>query len=520
MIEVQSQIKSGAGSLANYPVYEITNVWATSLPDTNAKWIWNDPYASSGEDVGTTSFYTTINNPSYVQIPYTIYYRADEPITLSINEAPIGIASQSGTSSATNPGSNVISILPGQNRIKVSVTNTTYSTAGVIITFKNNNTRLYENSTNPTNWFSTDAPSNSFTQTSATYTIYNIDKPSTWTVSLPGNAKWIWNQPNAGTDAGTETVNFYLSIPIGGTSVKTYTIYFTTSDYCTITVNSLQIGSAYNNGNNSITTYSEATFQVVPGTNLINASIYNYGGTAGFIAVIKDDNGNYIYPTMAGGSWTVTTSTLYNESTNPCAYMAASDTRIGAKCLESIWKQKCSGSYPSNDFSGFTMSGFGTEVDTKWASRTASSANQIACKGKTVCNNGFTYVNYGVFGKCEKTTDSVTDTPNQGLKSCDDWSGRNCICGECSKMNTNSDGSCSWESSCWSKGTCAGTVDCGVWHDRSSLRVELSERDPGCPSGYTPSSFGKDGRICSRTYCTEGTLQGNGKCLTSQDPNF
>ena len=523
VIEVQSQIKSGAGSLANYPVYEITNVWGKSLPDTNAKWIWNDPYASLGEDVGTTSFYTTINNPSYVQIPYTIYYRADEPITLSINEAPIGIDSQAGTSSATNPGSNVISILPGQNRIKVSVTNTTYSTAGVIVTFKNNNTRLYENSTNPTNWFSTDAPSNSFTQTSATYTIYNVDKPSTWTVSVPGGAKWIWNQPGAGTNAGAEWVNFYLSISIGGTSIKNYTIYFTTSDLCYINVNSLEWASINNYGNNNITTYRESTFQVVPGTNLINASIYNYGGTAGFIAVIKDDNGNYIYPTMAGGSWTVTTPTLYNESTNPCAYMSASDTRIGAKCLESIWKQKCSGSYPSNDFSGFTMSGFGTEVDTNWASRTASSANQTACKGKNVCNSGFAY--NASSGKCEKITDSATETKYSGLYPCSDFNSRfSAECGETTNYTANNEGICTWEGSGWFQDFGALGRNCnkcaaGCWTNKAP-NIPIGDRLKDCPPGYRKNGWTVDGYQCLKTYCTEGTLQGNGKCLSSENPNF
>ena len=522
-IDPQENIKSEDVTVTNYPVYEITNVWGTSLPDSNAKWIWNDPYASLSEDAGTTTFYTTINNPTYVQIPYTIYYRADEPITLSINEAPIGIGSQSGTSTAVNPGSNVISILPGKNMIKVSITNTTYSTAGFIITFQNNNTRMYENPTNTTNWKSTDPPTNTFTQTKTTYGIYNINPPSTWTVSVPGDAQWIWNQPGAGINAGTENVDFYLSISIGGTSIKTYKIYFSSSDNCTIYVNSLQVGSSYNN----ISSYTESSFQLVPGSNLINASIYNSGSTAGFIAVIKDDNGQYIYPTKAGGSWTVTTPTLYNETTNPCAYMSGTDTKLSSQCLGSIWKKSCSGSYPSNNFSAFTMSGFSNEVGANWASRTASNTNQVACKGKAVCNDGYTYVEYNIpgfelDGMCQKTIDASTDVKYPGMKPCSDWNGQNCICGECSQMSEQSDRSCTWQSDCWSKGTCAGKVSCGVWHDATSLTVTPGQRVIACSEGYTPSYDRQHPftLTCTKNYCSQGTLQSNGKCLLTANPNF
>ena len=292
----------------------------------------------------------------------------------------------------------------------------------------------------------------------ATYPLVTITpptlaSPNTWAsgTSLNG-ASWSWNKTG--------------SIP-AGTTIKLYTSFSYTSGTCTLYYANVGTAAIYLNGKartglptNSATAMNSITLLCRQGTNVLRVDITtgSTAGPAGFVAYIQIDAFN---TNKTPNNWVTTTPSA-------CGIYNSTDTNISQECLNNIWSAQCTGTFPTTNFSAFTMSGFSDEVRNNWASRTATdSTKQISCKGIAVCDTGYLY--NGTSGKCEKTV-YATGGPY-------------------------------WSPGCsYSRPTnCIGSL-------------------PG--QGTLGCAAGSGIYLCSRAYtCSEGTLSDT-NCLIQKNPNF
>ena len=349
---------------ASNTLYTVYN--SSPNPSSGAEWIWNDPYAAFSELNGRpVTFYTTVNNPTYQPIPYTMIYGTKSFGTMTnitVNDAVL----------TPIDGKVTFNINPGSNYIQATINSAINQSNGFQAVLSNSKTGQYEKPTNTSNWNTITTPSNSFSNTPSNITLYNIGGSN------------IWNQPNAGVDAGGEGMDFNLNLPVGGTSVLTYSLVYSvnsTAYKVTITVNKMVIV----NNETSSKTWKEVSFQVVPGVNFIKVELSGGTGPSGFAAYIKDNTNASIKPTsVLTSGWYTTTATTY-DCKNTCAYIPETNTNIPRDCLTNIWNSNaCSGVLPLDDFSSYTMSGFSNMVYTDYAAPTATASNQTACYGAAV----------------------------------------------------------------------------------------------------------------------------------------
>jgi len=367
-----SIMPTASNTLYNPSNYSSNPSYYSPSLTSGAEWIWNDPYASFSQMYGRpVTFYTTVNNPTYLPIPYTMTYGTKSGATtnITVNNA---ILTPTG-------GAVTFNINPGSNYIQARVDSIINQPNGFQAVLSNSKTGQYEKPTNTSNWNTITTPSNNFSNLPSNIFLYsNIASNADFT------SGYIWNQPNANVNAGGEAVDFNLNLPVSGTSVVTYSIAYnvnSTAYKVTIIVNKRVIV----NNENSSPTWKEVSFEVVPGVNSIKVELTNGTGPSGFAAYIKDNNGTSIKHTnVAASGWYTTTATTY-DCKDSCVYISATDSNIPRACLTNIWNSNtCSGVLPTGDFSAYTMSGFSEYVYTDYASPTATEPNHIACKGAAI----------------------------------------------------------------------------------------------------------------------------------------
>ena len=138
---------------------------------------------------------------------------------------------------------------------------------------------------------------------------------SPWNVSTTqmSNARWIWNNANARTDAPTFVyIWFYFTFNYAG-SANTGTLYATCDNFSTFYLNS-GTGITINGGWPTAITSS---ISIVNGLNYIRVCAYNSGGPAGLLIAINDSSGTNIVNTSNAWVNTISTNSTYNQGAQP-----------------------------------------------------------------------------------------------------------------------------------------------------------------------------------------------------------
>ena len=129
-------------------------------------------------------------------------------------------------------------------------------------------------------------------------------------------ASWIWFSQNAQVDAPANSGSTLVStFNYSGSSFLNATIYCICDNVSNVYLNSSLIGNVINGweggGSNSV----KFSILISPGINSLYAEVLNYGGPAGFIMTILDDNNNVIFNTNSSWKFTSIKADMLNKST-------------------------------------------------------------------------------------------------------------------------------------------------------------------------------------------------------------
>jgi hypothetical protein len=429
-----------AGALT-YPVsvsskYNLSSGFGSGITNNGsangsvAKWIWNHPYASVNAGSTAISLYTTINNTATTVQNYTLIYNAVNCATsiyVNINDTSVILTSSSATPTT-------IRLVPGNNKIFFTCRPTTASSFSGFAAFFTNPSGTIINTTDKDSslWIFTTEPSIAGinadkTASGSIYKIYDTPSGNWYSDTTYSNyvkdtyspgenintAKWIWNQPEAALAAGTASATFYYDITgAAGTGVS-YNLYFGYKETISITIN----------GVNYSTSSSGFEFKVFNGLNRISVTVTPSSGSAGFIAYLTNSSGTVANSQtgLAGSGWKCDTSTTWSATTS-CDFVGTG-SKMTYNCAKTKFTAagafsatgKCSSDLAVDDYKNTfynrSITDMNAEVAANWASKTAGSANQIKCRGATVCPDGYTYDD-GFCYAAPTSTDSFVTASN------------------------------------------------------------------------------------------------------------
>ena len=462
---IRNNVVSLTEALTGYSIY---NLSVDELPvslggdtiagTTTAKWIWNHPYAKQGARSENVGFYTNIYNSTNITKNYYVYYRCDDLVASVIFNGVTLPSTPSGDWSSTNTvGSRLLLVaLPGQNLLQIMCTNGAARACFIAAIFGGGSWISQTDSTQ-TNFYSATNASSTTGYSWRSYTAPNIGtifadsgtgKTKYLITNLPGyadcatdngcvhlDAKWIWNQPDAGRYAKKpDTVHFYFYITISGTAILSYTLYLesdggptATTPNSSVKINNLDKGT-FGHGNYT-GSMDSVSFSVVPGRNLLQVDVTTSGtdGPAGFRAYITDNNGAVVSgsETSATSSWVCTTATDWSL-TNACVYVPSTATNVPYNCAANVWGSNCTQGFTTAIHDGTPSASSGTlktkkisDMNTEFSNRWGSNSRaygvsevektrQTACLGQTVCETGYKYDSTDALtGKC--TPNGVAD---------------------------------------------------------------------------------------------------------------
>lgn len=563
-----------------YPIYNLgletgmlTSITGDSgITPTTANCIWNHPYAhKKARNDETVGFYTIIYNSTNIQKMYYIYYRCEDEVTsLIFNGVTIpNIGSGRLTESKVS-----LYALPGQNLVQVECKNTD-SRAYFIAAISDGTSWINKTDSTQTNFYSATNASSTTGYSWRSYTAPNIgtifadsgtEQTKYLITNLPGyadcatdngcvhpDAKWIWNQPDAGRYANKpETVHFYFYITISGTAILSYTLYLesdggptATTPNSSVKINNLDKGTfGHANYTGSMDSVS---FSVVPGRNLLQVDVATSGtdGPAGFRAYITDNNGAVVSgsETSATSSWVCTTQTAWSL-TNACVYVPSTATNVPYNCAANVWGSNCTQGFTTAIHDGTPSASSGTlktkkisdmntEFSNWWGSNSRAhgvtvveKARQTACLGQTVCETGYRYDSSddALAGRCTSNgvaDDTICPTGYSYVSGFDSDSCQKTVAKRtwirdslevpwrtCASLNENAecgptnygqqgDGSCYWSKDRICSGSC---LYCPAGGRNLSKSKSFDERKAGisCPAGYSDNGSDTKNLYCNK----------------------
>lgn len=355
-------------------------------------WIWNHPYASINAGSTPVSYYAKVKNSGTTVIRTKFYYNTVNcSVVITVNKKPLTAIARTDTDVDLVPGDNLIYVKCSQSSSyspaafaaiisgyivkwfcdtspSVDGINLAKTAAGIVY-------KIYDTPT--ANWYS-----------DTTYANYVKDDYNPGTLLTGTSSKWIWNQPEGALVAGTTAASFYYDIDgVAGEGV-TYKMYFDTKGSITITIN----------GVNYSTAVSGFEFKTFSGKNRISVTVTPSSGSGGFRAYLTNSTEKTVKGSETGGTgWKCDTSTTWTKAKS-CDFVGSS-LKTTYNCANKLFKDNgCTKDLPVSTYLDpyYQFWRRGVE-DTKsilrinFSGKDAASADQIVCRGTTLCPVGYTY---------------------------------------------------------------------------------------------------------------------------------